>query len=395
MTIGKSFEPRYDVVVVGGRAAGASAAMLLARAGLRVAVVERGQRGADTLSTHALMRGAVVQLSRWGLLDRAMAAGTPPVRSTTFHYGDTTVPLAIKPRFGVDALCAPRRPVLDGTLAAAAEEAGADVVFGARVSDLSRDASGRVNGVVVEDAPGRRRHVAARLVVGADGLRSTVARLAGAAVLEAGSHGAAVIYGYWSGLSVDGYHWYYRPGVSAGAIPTNDGLVCVFASMPSSRFLHDARFRQAAAYHEVLREVSPALAGHVARGRLVGPLRGWTGEPGVMRQASGPGWALVGDAGCFRDPITAHGLTDALRDAELLAAAAREDGERAWRDYAAQRDVFARPLFDLSDRIASFTWDLDELQALHRALSEAMVREAEWIAALGGGHDRPACGTAA
>src|SRR5206468_10109150 len=75
---------RHDVVVVGARAAGAATAMLLAGAGLDVLVVDRSRYGADTLSTHALMRAGVAQLHRWGLLDAVVRAGTPPVRATTF-----------------------------------------------------------------------------------------------------------------------------------------------------------------------------------------------------------------------------------------------------------------------------------------------------------------------
>src|SRR5688572_29646556 len=106
----------FDAVVVGSRCAGAATAMLLARAGQRVLVVDRGEYGADILSTHALMRGAVLQLRHWGLLPRIVDAGTPAVRSTTFHFGADTLLVAIKAKYGVDALYAPRRTVLDPIL---------------------------------------------------------------------------------------------------------------------------------------------------------------------------------------------------------------------------------------------------------------------------------------
>jgi 2-polyprenyl-6-methoxyphenol hydroxylase-like FAD-dependent oxidoreductase len=110
----------HDVVIVGARAAGAAAALVLARAGIDVVVVDRSRYGADTLSTHALMRAGVVQLHRWGLLESVIAAGTPAVRKTTFVYADETIPLPIKPSHGVDALYAPRRTVLDPILVDAA-----------------------------------------------------------------------------------------------------------------------------------------------------------------------------------------------------------------------------------------------------------------------------------
>jgi flavin-dependent dehydrogenase len=181
---------------------------------------------------------------------------------------------------------------------------------------------------------------------------------------------------------VDGYHWYYRPGVSAGAIPTSGGLPCVFASVPAARFLGDLRFRAAGGYRQVLAEAAPALNAALDGATLAGALRGFAGDPGVIRESGGPGWALVGDAGCFRDPITAHGITDAFRDAEILAAAVARGGDEALADYEATRNAMALPLFEVTSRIASFEWDLEELRRLHRLLSEEMVREAEWIAGL-------------
>ena len=147
--------PRYHVVVVGARAAGAATAMLLARAGLDVLVVDRGRYGSDTLSTHALMRGGVLQLHRWGLLDRIVDAGTPPIRRTTFRYANDDVVVTIKPSLGVDALYAPRRTVLDPVLVDAAADAGADVRFGVTVTDVRRDAQGRVIGIAGRDDAGR------------------------------------------------------------------------------------------------------------------------------------------------------------------------------------------------------------------------------------------------
>ena len=100
--------PSYDVIVVGGRVAGASTAMLLARAGARVLLLERGRYGTDTLSTHGLMRAGVLQLSRWGLLDRLAAAGTPPVRSTTFRIAGDDRCESPSPTGRASTRCTPR-----------------------------------------------------------------------------------------------------------------------------------------------------------------------------------------------------------------------------------------------------------------------------------------------
>src|SRR5215470_6061864 len=133
----------YDAVVVGARAAGAATAMLLARRGLRVLAVDRGAYGSDTLSTHALMRLGVLQLARWGVLERIEALDTPRVSRTVFHYPDEVVDIPIKPQGAVPALFAPRRTVLDRVLVDAAVEAGAVVRHRVRLADLVRGAGGR------------------------------------------------------------------------------------------------------------------------------------------------------------------------------------------------------------------------------------------------------------
>jgi flavin-dependent dehydrogenase len=380
MTPAIDLRSRYDALVVGARVAGAATAMLLARRGLRVLALDRGRRGSDTLSTHALMRGGVLQLTAWGLLDRMRAAGTPAVRRTVFHYGDLVVPVAIEPRDGVDALYAPRRTVLDAILVDAAEEAGADVVHGVRASALLRARTGRVSGAIIEGG-GRTQAVEADIVIGADGLRSATAAQVGAPTLRLGRHATGVVYGYWSGIDLDGYHWYFRPGVSAGAIPTNDAA-CVFAAVPAARFRDEIRFDVAAGYHRVIAEVEPGLARALERARRVEALRGFPGVPGFVRQAWGPGWALVGDAGYFRDPITAHGITDALRDAELLARAIARGTEAALAEYQAARDDLGAGLFQASDDIASFAWDLEAVSEWHRAMSREMQREVQALAVL-------------
>ncbi len=223
--------PPWDVVVVGARVAGSATALLLARAGLRVLVVDRARRGADTVSTHALMRGGVRQLQRWGLLDALIAAGTPPVRRILFHYGEDVIPVTVRPAAGVDALYAPRRPLLDTLLADAAAHAGARITYGSTITGLLRDGN-RVTGVQLRDRAGGLRTESAGLVIGADGRRSTVAAAVGARTLFAGSRAGRVRYRYWRHLDADGYEWFYNPGRAAGIIPTNDGLSCVFLGSP-------------------------------------------------------------------------------------------------------------------------------------------------------------------
>lgn len=372
----------YDVVVVGARVAGASTAMLLARRGLRVLAVEQARYGSDTLSTHALMRGGVLQLHRWGVLPRIEAAETPCITTTSFHYGDEEVPLSIKPRHGMKGLYAPRRRILDAVLVDAAKEAGAEVAHGVRLSELMYADDGRVVGVIVEEPRVGSIPIGANLVIGADGFRSKVAALVGASPYRLGRNASTFLYNYWSGLEVEGFHWYYRPGVAAGAIPTNGGELCVFVAAPEARFWDEIRRDLEAGYRRLLREAAPEVADAVNRAKRSGPVRGFPGEPGVLRKSAGPGWALVGDAGYFRDPITAHGITDALRDAELLSRAVERGTERALMEYQDLRDDLALGLFEASDTIAGYDWSLQGLKETHLFMSEEMNREVAFLVGL-------------
>jgi flavin-dependent dehydrogenase len=371
----------YDVVVVGARAAGAATAMLLARQGKRVLLLDRDRYGADTLSTHALMRGGVFLLSRWGLLDQVVDTGAPPVRQTRFDYGTDTATIAIKPTLGVQALYAPRRTALDPVLVDAAAEAGAEVRFGVGVTGLLRDDAGRVVGVHGRDRTGATVAVRARVTVGADGVRSTVARAAGAATLRAGRGAGAVIYGYWSELPVEGYEWFYRPGHTAGMIPTNRGEVCVFAGVPAGGLATGAPVDLGGTYHRLLAAATGGAGGRLAAARPPARLRTWVGRPSFVRQARGAGWVLVGDAGSFLDPLSTHGITDALRDAEMLARALARGAADDLDRYVADRDRVTGPMFNVVDRIAGYGWDSHEVQGHLLKLSSAMSTELELIAA--------------
>jgi 2-polyprenyl-6-methoxyphenol hydroxylase-like FAD-dependent oxidoreductase len=372
----------YDVVVVGARAAGASTALLLARAGLHVLLVDRTAYGSDTLSTHALMRAGVLQLCRWGVLERVIAAGTPPVRQATFRYDGQVVPIAIKPSHGVSALYAPRRTVLDPILVDAAVAAGAETQFGVAVADVQRDRAGTVTGVVGRHHDGREFRARARIVVGADGVRSTIAQRVEAPFDLVGSGVGSTTYGYWAGADVDGYQWNFRPDAASGVIPTNGGLVCVFASATPQRI----RRGGAATISEIVAVADPDLGASLAAATPP-PTRTFTGMRGYVRRSWGPGWALVGDAGYFKDPLSAHGITDALRDAELLARATVDvvdgaDERDALAGYQATRDALSRELFDVMDVICGHRWTDDEIGDLLLRLSAAMADEVDVLAGL-------------
>ncbi len=224
----------YDAIVVGARCAGAATAMLMARKGIKVLLVERAEPGADTVSSHNLTRGAVVQLARWGLADRLIEKGTPWVGRTTFHFGERSLPIELKSVMGAPGILGTRRPVLDMTLAEAAAKSGADVLFHTSFRDVIRDASGRVAGAILTDGAGIDMSFHAPLVIGADGIRSTVARRVGAARRREAKHGLGHIYGYFKGLRLTQNHGFFGPGVMVGSMPTNDDATIVIASSSSA-----------------------------------------------------------------------------------------------------------------------------------------------------------------
>lgn len=371
---------QYDAIIVGARCAGASTALLLARAGLKVLVIERRRYGSDTLSTHALMRPAVLQLSRWSLLAPLLEAGTPLIETTTFHYGDEEIAIPLDSGPDLPGLIAPRRTVLDRVLVDAARKSGAEFLHDMAVADLFADTSGRVRGVEIRGAGAASLRVSADIVIGADGIGSLVAKCCDAQVLRAGSVSAAHVYSYAPVESGAGYHWYFRDGIAGSLIPTNDGLACIVASVPTRLFDQHFRADHARARMEVLEALSPAVAVQAGRAAEDARLQAFRGVPGYIRQAYGPGWALVGDAGFFRDPITAHGISDALRDAEGLARAVLDGSEAAFAAWQRGRDVFANQILDATDAVASFDWTLADIGERHRRLSAVMKAEVQALA---------------
>jgi len=378
---------RYDVIVVGGRIAGASTALLLARAGVRVILVDRDRHGSDTLSTHGLMRGGVLQLSRWGVLPDVVAAGTPPVRDVVFHYADgEKIRVAIRPRAGVDALYAPRRHLLDRLLVDAAAAAGAEVAHQSTVTALLCDTTGRVSGVRVRGRRSKSIDLHASWTIGADGVRSTVAAQARAPVAWQGHTASAFLYRYFTGLPTEGYEWAYGDAAGLGLIPTN-GATCVFVSTTPARMRSLRRDGAGQAFDTLLSSAAPGLVDRVAAATPTSPMRGWAGLPGYLRHCWGAGWALVGDAGYFKDPITTHGMTDALRDAELLADAVLRQFSGcpeagALTAYERTRNRLSHDMITATEAVAGYNWSLDDVRHLLREVSSAMGEEVDHLQAL-------------
>ncbi len=379
---------QHDVVVVGGRAAGAATALLLARMGHDVAVVERAVLPADTLSTHLLTEPGVVQLARWGLLDSVLASGAPALRQVTRTAAGATVTLQVEHTDGLDLLVAPRRYVLDTLVADAAAAAGATVHLGVTVTGVQRDGTGRVTGVVGRDRDGRAVDLRARVVVGADGLGSRIARAVDAEVVDDRGGDGATQYAYYAGLPWPGIELVVADRAFAGVFPTHGGEACIWICTPSAdvRAARRTAGSRSELFEGQLLKAAPELAERLRRAERVSPVRGMLHMPNVVRRAAGPGWALVGDAGYHRDAVTGHGMSDAYRDAELLAVALdallRGDAgeDEALRDYASRRDEALRPVLDITSRLAAYP-PVDQFLELQKQLGAAMDAEAAALAA--------------
>ncbi len=376
-----------DVVVVGARCAGSATAMLLAGAGHDVLVVDRAEFPSDTVSTHAIARTGMVQLHRWGLLEDVRASGAPRIATVAFHTprGEPVV-RTVKDRYGIDHLLAPRRIALDDVLQRAAARAGAGLVTGVAVTDVLTHPAGRVVGLLAHDGDGPLR-VNARHVVGADGLASRVARAVGAPVTLEREGTGAVQYAYYAGdWSAIEYH--VADGALAGIFPTHGGEACVWVCAPEAVVRRHRRreARDGDPLSRLVAELTPALGARLADARRTSPVRGMLRMPNHFRRAAGPGWSLVGDAGYHRDAVTGHGISDAFRDAELLADAL----DRGLRDpaseaaalgaYESERDRMARQVFDLTCDLATFP-PADRFVALQRGLAAAIDEHAAELAA--------------
>jgi flavin-dependent dehydrogenase len=381
---------RHDVVVVGARVAGSATAMLLARLGHDVVVVDQATFPSDTTSTHSIARSGVVQLHRWGLLDEVLDSGAPAIRQVTFNAGGESVRRTIKHKAGVDLLVAPRRYVLDTILATAAQRAGAQLRLGVTVTGLLRDQRGLVVGVDGQDRTGAPVELGARWVVGADGLRSLVARSVGAAINEVRPGGGAAQYAYYAGIPWSGIEFFVAARSFTGVFPTHDGQACIFVCTPAADAgaVRRGAGSRVEAFDQLLERSAPQLVERLRHARRTSPVQGMLRQPNQLRQASGPGWALVGDAGYYRDAVTAYGISDAFHHAELLAvaldralgASGEEEEAAALAGYRQQRDQALREIFEITCRLSAYP-TVPIFIELQKQLGGAIDKQAAALAA--------------
>lgn len=347
---------RYDVIVVGARCAGSATAMLLARRGHSVLLVDRDEFPSDMpASTHLIWQSGIASLTRWGLLDQLKATNCPAMQTVSLDLGGLVLRGKPKPAGCTVDAYAPRRLALDSVLLDAAQKARVEFRQRFVVRDLIRT-DGRVSGISGTDASGSAVEFGARLVVGADAINSIVARQARAPVLDEHPTLQGVVWSYFSNLPVDGVQFFARPGRMILAWSTNDDQTLVGICARQEAYAELAKGRDADVLAE-LKSLTPAFGAKVEASHQECK---WLtrSTKGIRRQASGPGWALVGDAGLTMDPITAAGITNAFRDAELLGDAIHDGlaGSQPLDDAVARfgpaRDAISIPLYEFTRETA-------------------------------------------
>jgi 2-polyprenyl-6-methoxyphenol hydroxylase-like FAD-dependent oxidoreductase len=362
---------RYDAIVIGARCAGSPTAMLLARMGYRVLLVDRAGFPSDTLSTHMVHPPGVASLRAWGLLDRVTATGCPAIHTYVFDFGPFTLSGA-PGTVETPTAYAPRRTVLDKVLVDAAAAAGAEVREHFTVRELAFS-GGQVTGVRGRAANGGRVTERARVVIGADGRHSLVARTVKPHQYYEKPQLLAGYYTYWSDLPMNGrFEVYIRENRAFAAWPTNDDLTLVIGGWPIAEF--EANRTDVEGNYLKMLELAPAFADRIRsatrQARLVG-----TAVPNYFRTPYGPGWALVGDAGYNKDFITGQGIHDAFRDAQLCASGLDETWrgvrpyEQAMGAYQAARDAHVLPMYQFTTDMATLEPPPPDLQHLLAAMA--------------------------
>jgi flavin-dependent dehydrogenase len=362
----------YDAIIVGARCSGSPLAMLLARQGHEVLLLDKASFPSDTMSTHGLKVPATARLKEWGLLDAVLASNCPAINTQQIDFGPLTLVGASPGVDGVRYLVAPRRYVLDDILVKAAVETGAELRENFTVDDVLVE-DGVVAGIRGRSRGGETVTERARIVIGADGRHSTIAKAVGAeTVVDRGTF-CCGYYSYFSGVPCERIELYLRPNRFIIAFPTNHDLTLVFTEWPRDEF-HAFRADIEGNFHKTL-ELAPGLAERVRGGRREERFTGTVDLPNFQRKAFGPGWALAGDALSHKDPILAQGVSDAYHDAAFLAEALHsalsgsQTMKDALADYERRHLEASMPLFEMTCEFATLQPPPPEMQQIISAIA--------------------------
>jgi flavin-dependent dehydrogenase len=360
----------YDAIVVGARCAGSPAAMLLARKGYRVLVVDRSKFPSDTLSTHIVQPHGVAALQRWGLLDRVVATGCPPMHTYTFDFGPLTISGSPGTAESPVAYC-PRRFLLDEILVDAAVRAGAELREEFSVDELLVE-DGRVVGIKGRSKSGAATVERAPVVIGADGRHSVVARAVHPEQYNEKPPLQGGYYTYFSNFPVGGrFEVHIRPGCGFAIAPTNGGLTMIVVGWAIADYAwkkndYPTHYRETL---ESVPEVAQRLRAAKQEERFYGGV-----TPNFFRKPYGAGWALIGDAAYEKDPITAQGITDAFLSAERCVEAldnafsGLRSFDEAMAEYQRARDARVLPMYEFTAQLAAMQPPPPEMQQLLSAI---------------------------
>lgn len=377
-----------DVVIIGARCAGSALGLMLARDHLDVTIVDRSTFPSDTLSGHYIHSAGVSCLNRLGLGPALADLGAPAQTEVSVDFGP--VVLTGQPEAGPDGnttAYAPRRYIFDPMLAEHAVSAGAELRQGVSFSEpLIED--GRVVGIRTQLASGKTEDIRARVVIGADGARSRLAKTVGAERYDVRAAETCFYYGYWSGVDLTHPRLFIRDGLFAVAAPTNDGLTFIGVAWPKALY-SDVRKDVDRSYHRAVATI-PWLADRLASAKQVGRYAGGALLDGFYRTASGAGWALLGDAGYHKDPITAQGMTDAFLHGERLARAIARglswgsNLDAELRQFGRERDAMSRAMYGLTCDLSRLAPPPPDAMALIGALKDNPAQTRRYLGVIAG-----------
>ncbi len=362
----------YDAIIVGARCAGSPLAMLLARKGYRILLLDKASFPSDTISTHHIHQPGVACLKRWGLLDKVRASNCPPTTQIKFDLGPFALVGAPPPAGDTAESYGPRRRVLDRILVYAAVEAGVELRERFTVDELTTDGTA-ITGIRGHDANGATVTEHARIVIGADGARSMVADAVKAPIYFDRGMLTCNYYSYWSGVQHEGVELYPRPGRTIVVDKTNDGLSMICIVFPKEE-LDSIRSNIEGEYLRTIKENAPTLFERLRSAKREERFAGTGFLPNFFRRPYGNGWALVGDAGYVKDPILAQGITNSFSHAEMLAEALDDaflglrEIEDALADYEHRRNNEVMAMFEHNTQLAMLEPPPPEMAALMNAL---------------------------
>ncbi|HKU73052.1 MAG TPA: NAD(P)/FAD-dependent oxidoreductase [Pyrinomonadaceae bacterium] len=378
----------YDAIIVGARCAGSPLAMLLARKGYRVLLLDKASFPSDTISTHHIHQPGVAYLKRWGLLEKLRASNCPPTTTIKFDVGPFALVGSPTPANGNAEAYAPRRRVLDKILVDAAVEAGAELRERFTVEELTTDGES-ITGIRGRDANGSTVTEHARIVIGADGARSMVADAVNAPIYFDRGMLTCNYYSYWSGVQHDGVELYPREGRTIVVDKTNDGLSMICIVFPKAEF-DRIRSNVEGEYLRTIQQNAPTLFEPLRNARREERFAGTGFLPNFFRKPYGDGWALVGDAGYVKDPILAQGITNSFSHAEMLAEALDEaflglrEMEDALADYEDNRNDEVLAMYEHNTQLARLEPPPPEMVTLLSALRGNSVEIGRFLGTVAG-----------